>query len=139
MKRFALLVLSVTLVLGAAGWSYAADLSSSGLEEAFVDAVGTCGPTSNVAGALGKSDDPAVVRALRQALIIEAADDAAGVASQNKPHADCMKKELTGRGYTTDQLGVLPDCTKTDWPDPLTSLGSCVKTRARMMAGMKSK
>jgi|HubBroStandDraft_1064217.scaffolds.fasta_scaffold46229_3 hypothetical protein len=138
MKRFALMVLAATLVLGAAGLGYAKDLGDAGLEEAFVDAVGTCGPTSNIAGTLGKSSDPAVVRALRQALIIEAADDAAGVVSGNKAHADCMQKELTGRGYSSDQLKVLPDCTKTDWPDPLTSLGACVKSRGRMMSGMKT-
>lgn len=55
MKRLAIGVLSATFVIAAAGLCWAKGLSSTGLEEAFVDAVGTCGPSSNVAGTLGKS------------------------------------------------------------------------------------
>ena len=71
-----------------------------GLEEAFIDAVGTCGPSSNVAGSLGKSEDPQVKIALRNALITEAADDAACVAGSNKAHSDCLKKSLSTSGYS---------------------------------------
>ena len=77
----------------------------SGLEEAFIDAVGVCGPSSNVAGSLGKSEDPQVKIALRNALITEAADDAAGVAGSNKAHSDCLKKDLSARGYSDDRHG----------------------------------
>ena len=100
---------------------------TTGAEEAFVDAVGVCGPSSNVAGSLGKSNDPQVKIALRNALITEAADDAAGVAGANQPHAECLKKDLTSRGYTDDELGALPYCVTHDWPDPFTGLGTMRK------------
>ena len=94
-----------------------------GLEEAFIDAVGVCGPSSNVAGSLGKSEDPQVKIALRNALITEAADDAAGVAGSNKAHSDCLKKDLSSRGYSEDDMAALPYCVKHDWPDPFTEPG----------------
>ena len=83
---------------------FAKDLSTMGLEEAFVDSVGTCGPSSKVAGLLGESNDPAVKIALRNALIIEAADDAAVVAGANKPHSDCIRKDLTSRGLSDTDM-----------------------------------
>ena len=96
------------------------DLSTVGLEEAFIDAVGVCGPSSNVAGSLGKSTDPQVKIELRDALITEAADDAAGVAGANQPHSDCLKKDLSARGYCETDMAALPYCVKHDWPDPFT-------------------
>ena len=92
MKRFAMALIATGLLTSAVSVGFAKDLSTVALEEAFIDAVGTCGPSSNVAGALGKSDDPQVKIALRNALITEAADDAAGVAGSNKAHSDCLKK-----------------------------------------------
>ncbi|MHB8329978.1 MAG: hypothetical protein ACYDD6_10225, partial [Acidimicrobiales bacterium] len=94
---------------------------------------------SNVAGSIGKSADQTVQMALRRALILEAADDAAGVAGKNGPHAQCMQKELTGRGYTTEELAALPDCVTQDWPGPLTQLGTCVQRRTRLDAGLNKK
>ena len=111
----------------------------SGLEEAFIDAVGVCGPSSNVAGSLGKSTDPQVKIELRDALITEAADDAAGVAGANQPHSDCLKKDLSARGYTETDMAALPYCVKHDWPDPFTSLGTCVKSHSRLEGAMKPK
>lgn len=73
--------------------SAAADLTSTfGLEEAFVDAVANCSPSLSAAGALGKTEDPAVQQALRNAEIIEAANAAAGVPGPAKPLQDCMQK-----------------------------------------------
>jgi hypothetical protein len=112
----------------------AADLTSTfGLEEAFIDAVGNCGPSSTAAGALGKTSDPAVQIALRNAEIIEAADAAAGVPGSSKALQDCMQKFLNGRGYNKSQMTVLPECTKQDWPSPFTSLGQCVHARGKMV------
>ena len=45
-----------SLVMGVASAGFADLTSTVALEEAFVDAVGICGPSSNVAGSLGKSD-----------------------------------------------------------------------------------
>ena len=56
MKRFAVALITTSMLLSAVSVGFA--LSTTGIEEAFVDAVGTCGPSSNVAGSLGKSDDP---------------------------------------------------------------------------------
>jgi hypothetical protein len=139
MKRLAVALIATGLLISTAGTGLAKDLGTTGLEEAFVDALGTCGPSSNVAGALGKSEDPAMKIALRGALIVEAADDAAGVAGANKPHADCMKKDLTTRGMSADEMAALPYCVKHDWPDPLTSLGDCVKNHGRLEGVMNKK
>ena len=136
MKRMAIALLSSGLLMAAVSVGFAKDLTSTGLEEAFIDAVGSCGPSSNVAGALGKSTDPAVKIALRNALIIEAADDAAGVPGSNSAHSDCMKKELGNRGYSAAQEASLPYCTKHDWPDPFTSLGQCVQSHSRLEGAM---
>ncbi len=135
MKRLAIALISTCLVLGATGVSFA--LTSTGIEEAFVDAVGVCGPSSNIAGALGKSDDPAVRRALRDALIIEAADDAAGLPGNLKAHSDCIKKELTTRGLSADQMAALATCVKNAWPDPFDNLGTCVTTHGRLEGALK--
>jgi hypothetical protein len=70
-------------------------------------------------------------------LITEAADDAAGVAGSNKAHSDCLKKDLTSRGYTENDMAALPYCVKHDWPDPFTSLGNCVKNHSRLEGVMK--
>ena len=137
MKRIAIGMLSGVLLLALAGIASAKDLTSAGLEEAFVDGVANCGPGSSIAGALGKSKDPSVQAALRNALIIEAADDAAGVGGGAKEHADCIQKELTSRGYTSQQMAALPYCTKNDWPSPFTSLGTCVQNHAKLESGMK--
>src|SRR5208337_1669703 len=67
--------------------------------------------------------------ALRNALITEAADDAAAVAGSNKAHSDCIRKDLTARGYTDNDMAALPYCVKHDWPDPFTSLGTCVESQ----------
>jgi hypothetical protein len=131
----------VALIAGifmtAASVGFARDLSTEGLEEAFIDAVGTCGPSSAVAGSLGKSEDPQVRIELRDALITEAADDAAAVAGSNKAHSDCMKKDLSTRGYTDNDMAALPYCVKHDWPDPFTSLGQCVKSHSRLEGALK--
>ena len=132
MKRMGIALIAVGMMLTAVSIGYAKDLTTTGLEEAFIDAVGTCGPSSSVAGSLGKSTDPAVKVALRGALIIEAADDAAGVPGANAAHSACMKKELSGRGYTANQEAALPYCAKHDWPDPFTNLGSCVKNHGQL-------
>ena len=132
MKRFAMALIATSMLLTVVGVGFAKDLSTIGLEEAFIDAVGTCGPSSNVAGALGKSTDPQVKIALRNALITEAADDAAGVAGANQPHGDCMKKDLSARGYSDTDMAALPYCVKHDWPDPFTSLGVCVKNHSQL-------
>jgi hypothetical protein len=132
MKRIAIALLSSGLLLATVGLGFAKDLTSSGLEEAFIDAVGTCGPSSSIAGSLGKSVDPNVKIALRNALIVEAADDAAGVPGSNPTHSDCIKKDLASRGYSAAQEESLPYCVKHDWPDPFTSLGQCVQNHARL-------
>jgi hypothetical protein len=91
-----------------------------------------------MAGALGKSKDPGVQAALRNALIVEGAGDAAGVGGGSKEHSDCIQKELSGRGYTS-QLSALPYCVKNDWPTPFTSLGVCVASHAKLEAGLNKK
>jgi hypothetical protein len=127
------------MLMTAVGVGFAKDLTTFGLEEAFIDAVGTCGPSSNIAGSLGKSTDPQVKIALRDALITEAADDAAGVAGANQPHSDCMKKDLSTRGYTDNNMAALPYCVKHDWPDPFTSLGLCVKNHSQLEGVLNKK
>ena len=139
MKRFAVALIATSVLMLAVGVGLAKDLSATGAEEAFVDPVGVCGPSSNIAGSLGKSNDPQVKIALRNALITEAADDAAGVAGSNAPHAECLKKELTTRGYTEDELGALPYCIAHDWPDPFTGLGQCVKSHGRLEGAITKK
>jgi hypothetical protein len=139
MKRLAPVLLSAAMVFAVASHAFAKDLTSAGIEEAFVDAIATCGPSSSVAGVLGKSDDPAMQRELRDALILEAADDAAAVPGANKAHGDCLKKDLSGRGYTDDEMTVLPYCVKHDWPDAFTNLGSCVGNHARLEGAMRKK
>jgi hypothetical protein len=134
MKRIAVSLIATSMLMTAASVGSAKELSVTGLEEAFIDAVGTCGPSSIVAGTLGKSDDPQVKIALRDALIAEAADDSARVAGANQPHSDCLRKDLTSRGYTSDELSALPYCVKYDWPDPFTSLGTCVESHSRLEA-----
>jgi len=136
MKRFAVALIA-GIFMTAASVGFARDLSTEGLEEAFIDAVGTCGPSSAVAGSLGKSEDPQVRIELRDALITEAADDAAGVAGSNKAHSDCMKKDLSTRGYSENDMAALPYCVKHDWPDPFTSLGQCVKSHSRLEGALK--
>ncbi len=135
MKRLAVALISGSLLMGAAGMSFA--LTSTGIEEAFVDAVGVCGPSSNVAGALGKSEDPAVRLALRNALIIEAADDAGGAPGSGKSHSDCMKKELSSRGLSSDQMSALATCVKNAWPDPFDNLGTCVTSHGWLEGALK--
>ena len=137
MKRIAVALIATSMLMTAASAALAKDLTSTGVEEAFIDSVGTCGPSSNVAGALGKSTDPQVKIALRNALITEAADDAAGVAGANQPHSDCLKKDLASRGFTDNDMAALPYCVKHDWPDPFTSLGVCVKSHSRLEGAMK--
>src|SRR5208282_757714 len=134
MSKTTLGILSLAILFATANSSAAADLTSTfGLEEAFIDAVANCGPSSSAAGALGKTSDPAVQIALRNAEIIEAADAAAGVPGSAKSLQDCMQKFLTGRGYDKSQMTVLPECTKQDWPSPFTSLGQCVHARGKMV------
>src|SRR5262249_19217557 len=137
MKRIALGILSGVLMMALAGVASAKDLTTAGLEEAFVDGVANCGPTSSIAGSLGKSKDPGVQAALRNALIVEAADDAAGIGGGGKDHSDCIQKELTSRGYTSQQMAALPYCVKNDWPSPFTSLGNCVANHAKLESGLK--
>jgi len=64
MKRFAVALIAASILMTAVGVGFAKDLSATGAEEAFVDAVGVCGPSSNIAGSLGKSNDPQVKIAL---------------------------------------------------------------------------
>ncbi len=137
MKRIAVALIATSMLMTAVSVGFAKDLSTVGIEEAFIDAVGTCGPSSNVAGSLGKSDDPQVKIALRNALITEAADDAAAVAGSNKAHSDCIRKDLTSRGLSDNDMAALPYCVKHDWPDPFTSLGVCVKSHSRLEAALK--
>ncbi len=137
MKRIAVALIATSMLMTAVSVGFAKDLSTAGIEEAFIDAVGTCGPSSNVAGSLGKSADPQVKIALRDALITEAADDAAAVAGSDKTHSDCIRKYLTSRGFSDNDLAALPYCVKHDWPDPFTSLGVCVKSHSRLEAALK--
>ena len=137
MKRLGVALIAGSMLLSAVSVGFAKDLSTVGLEEAFIDSVGVCGPSSNVAGSLGKSDDPQVKIALRNALITEAADDAAGVAGSNKAHSDCLKKDLSARGYSVNDMAALPYCVKHDWPDPFTNLGQCVKSHSRLEGALK--
>ena len=137
MKRLGVALIAGSMLLSAVSVGFAKDLSTVGLEEAFIDSVGVCGPSSNVAGSLGKSDDPQVKIALRNALITEAADDAAGVAGSNKAHSDCLKKDLSARGYSDNDMAALPYCVKHDWPDPFTNLGQCVKIHSRLEGALK--
>jgi len=137
MKRIAVALIATSMLMTAVSVGFAKDLSTVGIEEAFIDAVGTCGPSSSVAGSLGKSDDPQVKIALRNALITEAADDAAAVAGTNKAHSDCIRKDLTSRGLSDNDMASLPYCVKHDWPDPFTSLGVCVKSHSRLEGALK--
>ncbi|HLX03910.1 MAG TPA: hypothetical protein VKR28_00185 [Candidatus Binatus sp.] len=139
MKRFSVALIATSMLMTLIGLGFAKDLSTVGIEEAFIDAVGTCGPSSNVAGSLGKSTDPQVKIELRDALITEAADDAAGVAGANQVHSDCMKKDLSARGYSDTDMAALPYCVKHDWPDPFTSLGTCVKSHSRLEGALNKK
>jgi hypothetical protein len=139
MKRFSVALIATSMLMTLVGLGFAKDLSTVGIEEGFIDAVGTCGPSSNVAGSLGKSTDPQVKIELRDALITEAADDAAGVAGANQAHSDCMKKDLSARGYSDTDMAALPDCVKHDWPDPFTSLGTCVKSHSRLEGALNKK
>ncbi len=136
MKRFSVLVCAVVLALGAT-IAAAADTSTS-VEEAFVDAVGSCGGSSKVSSLLATTKDPGLLRALRYAIIVEGADDAAAVPGSDKNHSDCIRKELRARGVTTSQLEVIPDCVANDWPEPLDNLGTCVVHRARLTGGAAS-
>jgi hypothetical protein len=134
MNRMTIAIVSMVILFATTRSSAAADLTSTfGLEEAFIDAVGNCGPSSSTAGALGKTSDPAVQQALRNAEIIEAADAAAGVPGSSKALQDCVQKFLSGRGYNKSQMTVLPECAKQDWPSPFTSLGQCVHARGKMV------
>ncbi len=137
MKRIAVALIATSVLMTAVSVGFAKDLSTVGIEEAFIDAVGTCGPSSNVAGSLGKSDDPQVKIARRNALITDAADDAAAVAGTNKAHSDCIRKDLTARGLSDNDMASLPYCVKHDWPDPFTSLGVCVKSHSRLEGALK--
>ena len=116
----------------------AADTSTT-IEEAFVDAVGNCGGSSKVSSLLATTKDPGLMRALRYAIIVEAADDAAATPGSDKAHSDCVRKELRARGVTTSQLTVIPECVASDWPDPLDNLGTCVANHAKLMGGGAAK
>jgi len=134
MKRLSMLVCcAVVLALGTT-MAAAADTSTS-IEEAFVDAVGSCGGSSKVSSLLATTKDPGLMRALRYAIIVEAADDAAAVPGSDKGHSDCVRKELQARGVTVSQLQVIPDCVANDWPEPLDNLGTCVVHRAKLSGG----
>jgi hypothetical protein len=137
MKRIAVALIATSMLMTAVSVGFAKDLGAVGIEEAFIDAVGTCGPSSSVAGSLGKSEDPAVRIALRDALITEAADDAAAVPGSGKAHSDCIRKDLTSRGLSDNDMAALPYCVKHDWPDPFTSLGVCVKSHSRLEGVLK--
>ncbi|MGC1193097.1 MAG: hypothetical protein WA861_21120, partial [Candidatus Binatus sp.] len=60
-------------------------------------------------------------------------------AGSNKAHSDCIRKELTARGFSDDDMSALPYCVKNDWPSPFTSLGVCVKSHSRLEAAMSKK
>jgi hypothetical protein len=137
MKRLSMLMCcAVLLALGA---TIAAADTSTTIEEAFVDAVGSCGGSSKVSSLLATTKDPGLMRALRYAIIVEAADDAAAVPGSDKGHSDCVRKELQARGVTVSQLAVIPDCVANDWPEPLDNLGTCVANRARLSGGAAKK
>jgi len=85
--------------MAAVGVGFAKDLNTIGLEEAFIDSVGTCGPSSNVAGSLGKSEDPQVKIELRNALITEAADDAAVSRAQTNRTPIALRGSFGARIY----------------------------------------
>lgn len=137
MKRLAILICCAAALALTTGMA-AADPSSS-VEEAFVDAVGSCGASSKVSSLLATTKDPGLQRALRYAIIVEAADDAAAVPGSDKTHSDCVRKELQARGVTVSQLAVIPDCVANDWPEPLDSLGTCVVHRAKLMGSWPAK
>jgi hypothetical protein len=130
MKKLTIVCCALVLALGTTMVA-AADTSTS-IEEAFVDALGNCGGSSKVSSLLATTKDPGLKRALRYAIIVEAADDAAAVPGSDKGHSDCIRKELRARGVTTSQLEVIPDCVANDWPEPLDNLGTCVTNRARI-------
>ncbi len=138
MKRF--VSFFAFLIFASYGYtaSAATTVSPTKVEEAFVDALGDCGASSIAAGTVTKTNDPGVRHALRDAVIVEAADDAAGLGGGAKEHSDCMQKELKSRGITSAEMAVMPDCVEHDWPEPLDSLGQCVQSRARMEAGLNS-
>jgi hypothetical protein len=138
MKHLSLLICcTVVLALGAS-IAAAAD-SSTSIEEAFVDAVGSCGGSSKVSSLIATTKDPGLMRALRYAVIVEAADDAAAVPGSDKGHSDCVRRELKARGVSSSQLEVFPDCVANDWPEPLDSLGTCVANRAKLSGGENGK
>jgi hypothetical protein len=134
MKRVSMLMCCAMLLALGTSMAMAAD-SSTTIEEAFVDAVGTCGASSKVSSLLATTKDPGLMRALRYAVIVEAADDAAANPGSDKAHSDCVRKELRARGVTVSQLSVIPECVGSDWPDPLDNLGTCVSNHAKMAAG----
>ena len=139
MKRLILLLpfLPFILYAGNAG-AATVNASPNHIEEAFVDALGDCGASSIAAASVNKTNDPGVRHALRDALIVEAADDAAGLGGGAKEHTDCIQKQLRSRGITAAEMSVMPDCVEHDWPEPLYSLGQCVTDRARLDTGMNS-
>ncbi len=112
MKKLTIVCCALVLALGTTMVA-AADTSTS-IEEAFVDALGNCGGSSKVSSLLATTKDPGLKRALRYAIIVEAADDAAAVPGSDKGHSDCIRKELRARGVTTSQLEVIPDCVAND-------------------------
>ena len=134
MKRVSMFICGALILALGATIAAAAD-SSTTIEEAFVDAVGTCGGSSKVSSMLATTKDPGLMRALRYAVIVEAADDAAANPGADKGHSDCMRKELRARGVTVSQLAVFPECVGSDWPDPLDNLGTCVSNHAKMAGG----
>jgi hypothetical protein len=133
MKRISMLICCVAVL--ALGATMAAADQSSSVEEAFVDALGSCGGSSKVSSLLATTKDPGLMRALRYAIIVEGADDAAAVPGSDNGHSDCIRKELRARGVTTSQLEVIPDCVANDWPEPLDNLGTCVVHRAKLTGG----
>jgi hypothetical protein len=50
-----------------------------------------------------------------------------------------MKKDLSARGYSDTDMAALPYCVKHDWPDPFTSLGTCVKSHSRLEGAITKK
>ena len=134
MKRLVLGLLSGILLVSLARLASAKDLMSAGLKEAFIDGVAPARWRELSARAKTPACKP-----LRNALIVDAADDAAGVGGGAKEHSDCIQKELTGRGDTSQQLAALPYCVKNDWPTPFTSLGVCVASHAKLEAGLNKK
>ena len=131
MKRLLTLICGAVFLALGTTIALAGD-SSTAVEEAFVDAVGSCGGSSKVSSLLATTKDPGLMRALRYAIIVEAADDAAATPGSDKGHSDCVRKELRARGVSTSQLEVIPDCVASDWPEPLDNLGTCVVNRAKL-------